>query len=61
MMDIAFIDLKSQQSRIREKIEAGWQQVLEHDRDVRKSQRPRRPDVFEVAPTQEFGTHDINE
>ena len=30
MMDIAFIDLKSQQSRIREKVEAGWQQVLDH-------------------------------
>ena len=30
MMDIAFIDLKSQQSRICEKIEAGWQQVLDH-------------------------------
>ena len=30
MMDIDFIDLKSQQSRIREKIEAGWKQVLDH-------------------------------
>ena len=30
MMDIAFIDLKSQQSRIREKVEAGWRQVLDH-------------------------------
>jgi len=29
-MNIAFIDLKSQQARIRPKIEAGWQTLLDH-------------------------------
>ena len=29
-MSIAFIDLKAQQARIRDKVEAGWQAVLDH-------------------------------
>ena len=29
-MSIAFIDLKAQQARIRDKVEAGFQTVLDH-------------------------------